>query len=108
MYYHELTDTEKKLLAMMSEIGFGRIENLEIFCGVIALTPESRKISSASFEHADNIHKASRTDGNFLLTDKHIRFINMLRGIRKGTLHAIQITAGLPVRAEIEETIQSL
>lgn len=108
MFYHELTDAEKKLLTLMSEIGFGRIENLEISCGVIALTPESRKISSASFEHADNIHKASRTDGNFLLTDKHIRFINMLRGIRKGTLHAIQITAGLPVRAEIEEVIQSL
>ena len=108
MYYHELTDAEKKLLAMMSEIGFGRIENLEISCGAVSLTPKSRKISSASFEHADNIHKASRTDGNFLLTDKHIRFINMLRGIRKGTLHAIQITAGLPVRAEIEETIQSL
>ena len=57
MYYHELTDAEKKLLTLMSEIGFGRIENLEISCGVIALTPESRKISSASFEHADNIQK---------------------------------------------------
>ncbi len=108
MYYHELTDAEKKLLTLMSEIGFGRIENLEISRGAVALTPESRKVSSASFEHADNIHKASRTDGNFLLTDKHIRFINMLRGIKKGTLHTIQITAGLPVRAEIEEAIQSL
>lgn len=108
MYYYELTDAEKKLLTLMSEIGFGRIENLEISRGAVALTPESRKVSSASFEHADNIHKASRTDGNFLLTDKHIRFINMLRGIKKGTLHSIQITAGLPVRAEIEEAIQSL
>jgi hypothetical protein len=33
MYYHELTDAEKKLLTLMSEIGFGRIENLEISRG---------------------------------------------------------------------------
>lgn len=108
MFYDELSDAEKKLLTLMSEIGFGRIENLEISCGAVTLTPKSRKISSACFEHTDTPHKASRTDGNFLLTEKHIRFISMLRGISKGTLHAIQITAGLPVRAEIEETIQSL
>ena len=108
MFYDEVSDAEKKLLTLMSEIGFGRIENLEISCGAVTLTPKSRKISSACFEHTDTPHKASRTDGNFLLTEKHIRFISMLRGISKGTLHAIQITAGLPVRAEIEETIQSL
>ena len=108
MVYSELNDREKNLFSIMREIGFGRIENHKVRNGQIESTAASRKISTMTFDREDALHTSSRQDGNFILSEKHLRFLKKLRLIGNGTIQSILIQAGLPVRAEIEETVTSI
>jgi hypothetical protein len=108
MYYRELNGMEQRLVAVMRKINFGRLENLVIEDGHAKTTATSRKISTANFEREETPHAASRPDGDFILTDKHVRFLRHLRKVGNGRINSISIRAGLPVSAEIEEAVASI
>jgi len=91
----------------MQTVCYGRLENIDITAGQAELTSASRKIVTANFDHDDTPYAPSREDGDFILTEKHQRFLRRIRKIKKGRIQSITVTAGLPVRAEIEEAITS-
>lgn len=108
MTFNDLESGEQNLFRLMRAISFGRLENITINNGHAEVTAASRKIVTANFDHDDLPYEPSRSDGNFLLTDKHIRFLQRVRKATKGKIKSITITSGLPARAEIEEAIISI
>jgi len=107
MTFKQLDIREQSLLTLMRTVCYGRLENIDITAGHAELTPSSRKIVTVNFDHDDALYAPSREDGDFLLTEKHQRFLRRIRNIPKGRIQSITVTAGLPVRADIEEAITS-
>ncbi|MDD3069462.1 MAG: hypothetical protein PHR89_04640 [Bacilli bacterium] len=108
MHFCALMETDRKLISLMGVVLYGRLENLAIEDGHAKITAASRKISTANFEREESPHTASRPDGDFILTDRHVRFLRHLRKVGNGRINSITIRAGLPVSAEIEETVASI
>lgn len=108
MHFSALMETDRKLVSLMGAVLYGRLENLAIEDGHAKTTATSKKISTANFEHDETPHAAARPDGDFILTDKHVRFLRHLRKVGNGRIKSITIRAGLPVSAEIEEAVSSI
>lgn len=104
----QLDPGDRKLISLMGAVFFGRLENLDIEDGHAKLTPSSRKIITANFDYEDTPHTSSRADGDFILTEKHERLLRRIRRVGDGRIKSITIRAGLPVSAEIEESVTSI
>ncbi len=105
MTYLELDRRDQKMIALMGAVAFGRLENFIIEDGFAQATADSQQIITDNYDHDDTPHAAKRADGNFLLTDKHMRFLRRIRKIKNGKIKSITIRSGLPVASEISEAI---
>ncbi len=103
----QLETGDRKLISLMGSVFFGRLENLDIENGHAKLVPGSRKIATANFDKDDAPHAASRADGDFILTERHVRFLRRVGGVKAGKIHSVTIQNGLPVRADIEEAAET-
>ncbi len=108
MTFRELDAGDQKLLALMQTVDYGRLEKLSIRNGHAVVTSASRKVRSRKIGTVPTPHRSSRKDGDFLLTEKHLEFLSVIREITDGFINVIQIQAGLPVSLETEENIASI
>lgn len=102
MTFSSLTSEERGILALMKSIDYGRLEHLAIRDGRIVRTNDSRKIQFTKLG-AKSVQR--KTGDDFILSEKHIEFLELVRGTRNGIINTIQIQAGLPVSVETEEPI---
>lgn len=105
MTVKELDVRDQKLFALMQQIDFGRLEHLDLQNGFAVSTAQSRKVSSRKLGKESAPHRNSRIDGNFILTDKHISFLENIKTAGSGHIVVIQIQNGLPVSMELAEGI---
>ena len=108
MTFSQLDAGDQKLLKLMQTIDYGRLEQFSICNGHVVATSTSRKVRSRKIGTRTTLHRQSRSDGDFLLTEKHMEFFQEIREIAEGFIKVIQIQAGLPVSFEIEESISSI
>ena len=106
MTFKQLNAGDQNLLKLMQTVDYGRLEQFSICNGHVVATSASRKVRSRKIR--TTLHRQSRSDGDFLLTEKHIEFFQEIREIAEGFIKVIQIQAGLPVSFEIEESISSI
>ena len=97
MTFKQLNAGDQNLLKLMQTVDYGRLEQFSICNGHVVATSART-----------TLHRQSRSDGDFLLTEKHIEFFQEIREIAEGFIKVIQIQAGLPVSFEIEESISSI
>ncbi len=108
MTFRQLDRRDQNLFTLMQTVDYGRLENFVIQDGHAIATKQSRKVRSRKIG-ADKIQRrATRSDGDFLLTDKHEEFLSLVQGTADGIIKVIQIQAGLPVSLEIEEAVSSI
>ena len=98
MTYSSLAPEDRNILSLMKTIDYGRLEHLVIQDGHIARTKESRIVQSIRFDAKNTMRE---TDKNFLLSEKHMKFLDDVRKIGNAVINTIQIQAGLPVSMEI-------
>ena len=98
MTYSNLTQEDRNILSLMKTIDYGRLEHLVIQDGHIAKTKDSRMVRSIRFDAKNTTRE---TDKNFLLSEKHMKFLDDVRKIGNAVINTIQIQAGLPVSMEI-------
>lgn len=103
MFYRELREMEKRLITVMSEIKFGRLENIRIENGNIISGFTGKRILSVKFDRDDPPYHRNRADGDFQLTENHLRLIEKIRSSENAFIRKIQIFNGLPMDAEFEE-----
>lgn len=94
-----------KLLDSMSQAGFGRMENIGIKNGCPYYTPASRIVRSVLLDKKKFEHTPSRPDGNFLLTERQIAFVNTIEAVRNGNIVSLLFSDGLPGRMDIAERL---
>ena len=102
----ELTSSERNLLTLISQIGFGRLENLELQNGTVVTVPASRRVRTYKPErgHADR----KPATGTFMLKDCQAEFLNRLHTVGNGIIRSIVIQDGLPIHFEIEEVLTAI
>ena len=105
MTLNELDVRDQRLFRLMQQINFGRLESLEIKNGFAVCTPNSRRITSKKIGGENVIHISKRSDGNFLLSDKHLSFLKSIKELTSAVIEVIQIQNGLPVSMEISEAM---
>lgn len=98
MTYSSLTQEDRNILSLMKTIDYGRLEHLVIQDGHITKTKDSRMVRSIRFDAKNTTRE---TDKNFLLSEKHMKFLDDVRKIGNAVINTIQIQAGLPVSMEI-------
>ena len=105
MIFKQLDQREQKLLSLIQSIGYGRLEKLTVQNGYAVFTADSRKICSRKIGAEKFQHNMTRADGDFILNDKYVELLSIVRATADGIINVIQIQAGLPVSLEIEEKI---
>ncbi len=108
MTYLELDKRDQTIFALMKTIDFGRLSNFIIRDGHAVATRQSRQVRSRKIGAEKIKRQAARPDGNFVLTEKHEEFLDLVRETSDGVINVIQIQAGLPVSLEIEEAVASI
>jgi len=100
------SEVQKKiwnLLELMSQAGFGRMENIVVKDGCPHLTQESHLVRTVVLDKRPFEHRASRMDGDFILTDRQVAFVNSVQSIHDGMIVTLQFSEGLPGRMDISE-----
>lgn len=108
MTYLELDKRDQKMIALMGAVAFGRLENFIVENGFAKATADSLQIITDNYEHDDAPRIPKRDDGNFILTEKHVRFLRRIRRVKNGKIKSITIRFGLPVSSEIAEAVESI
>ena len=103
MLKSEVQKKTRELLELMSQTGFGRMENVVVKDGCPYLTQESRLVRTVVLEKKTFEHRTSRADGDFILTDRQVAFVNCIRSIHDGKIVSLQFSEGLPGRMDISE-----
>lgn len=101
----ELSDPERRLLELLQEVNFGRIENLQVRGGAPVWEPvpqviQTRKMGSSTGPRAE----ASLQD--FWLKQPLVDLLQTIREIRDGEILTITVMHGLPHVVEIRHHVQ--
>ncbi|HUT52163.1 MAG TPA: hypothetical protein VM658_02110 [bacterium] len=97
-----LSPARRRLLDLMSDIYFGRIERLSVQDGEPMFEPPPKVVRKIKIGGENGPH---RDEGkrDFVLKDKVREFFDHLAGLGNGTISRIEVQAGLPFSLEIEE-----
>ncbi len=105
MKNYDLPGEAQRLLEIMRRIGFGRLENIHLKNGHPIATPESRAVRSMMFDKKTFEHTGKRADGDYILNDRQLTFIQAIQNVANGSIVSVSVSEGLPVRMEITENI---
>jgi len=98
----ELSRARRRLLDLMSEIGFGRIEGLIIQSGEPVFCPAPRMIREVVFRNSDP-DESRRRPGDYPLKRQAQELFAQIDLIRDGRIERLEIKHGLPFRMTVEE-----
>lgn len=98
---HDLSPSERRFLAAMNELGFGRFEFLRIEHGELLLDPWPKNIRDVKFGSQDATpHKG--LDDAFELRPAVVEFFEYVRAVEEGQILCLTVKHGLPFSMQIE------
>ena len=98
-----LSEPRQRLVELMQEVNFGRIENLVICDGQPVLSPLPRIIREVKFG-GDNGPRPEVLSKDFPLKVQVDELLRYLDDLRDGEISVLEIKYGLPFRMAVEET----
>jgi hypothetical protein len=93
-----LPEPRRRLLELMQEIHYGRLENLVVRDGQPLFSPPPRVVREVKFG-GDNSPRRDLASADFLLKDQILDLFSQLDALGNGTIEVLEIKAGLPFRA---------
>lgn len=106
MHTDDITTADKRLLEVITQIGYGRLENLELRNGTVIAANASCRVRSYKPERACAVKQP--TAGAFKLKDCQAEFLQRLHAIGNGFIRVIVIQDGLPIHVEMEDTLTTI
>lgn len=104
MRVSELSPARRALVDLMRRVQFGRIEGLRVSDGQPMLTPPPRVFRELKFPLDESQNRAP-VSADFELKQQVLDLIELFDQLREGTLQWLEIKAGLPFRAQVEQPI---
>jgi len=101
-----LSAPRRRLLELMQEINFGRIEGLAVRGGEPVLDPPPRVVREIKFG-GENGPRRELGSGDFALKAQAVEFFTHLSRLGDGTVEILEIKHGLPFRMSVEEAVRA-
>lgn len=99
-----LLPPSRRLLQLMQEVNFGRIEDLAVRNGQPVLDPGPRIVREVKFG-GENGPRAQRGAEDFTLKAHVVELFEYLNRMGNGTIEALEIKHGLPFRMIVEDPV---
>jgi hypothetical protein len=96
----QLTPSRKRLLELMQQIRFGRIEGLAVRAGEPVLEPALIVVREVKFA-AENGPRPEASLQDFVLKHQHRDLFTLLDEMGDGTIATLTVKHGLPFHAEV-------
>jgi hypothetical protein len=93
--------SERRFLAAITELGFGRFELLRIERGELVLDPWPATVRHVKFGSADAAMHKPLPDG-FELKAQVAEFFEYVRAVNEGEIRCLELRHGLPFSMEIQ------
>jgi len=101
----DLSEPRRRLLELMQEVNYGRIENLEVRDGEPVFDPPPRIIRKIKIAAANGPRPEIKSH-DFTLRKEVVEFFEHLETLGAGVVRCIEIKNGLPFSMDIEATVQ--
>ena len=98
-----LSEAERKLLRLMSDVGFGRIKQLRVINGQPNFS-NIRIIRDIKLGAQDDVQRPS---GDFALKRELRAFFTVLRRLDAAIIRKVEIRHGLPAHLQVEEAMDA-
>ena len=102
-HFRDLSPARRRLVALMQDLHFGRIERLEIPAGEPVFDPAPSAIREIKLGNAEPA--PPRPNGDFQLKGQVIDLIRELDALGDGVVEAIEVRHGLPFRVLVNEVL---
>jgi hypothetical protein len=101
-----LSPSRQRLVELMQETNFGRIEGLVVRNGEPVLDPAPRITRDILFgKNKDNGVHTARAKADFVLKDEHTQLFRFFEVKRSLTIETLIIQHGLPARMTLRQSI---
>ena len=100
----DLTTSQQRLVTLMREIRFGRIEGLTVADGEPVFQDPTTVFRDFKFGAGDDVTPA-KPNRDFALKVQVTEMLDHLRRMRDGVVEILEIKNGLPFRMSVKETI---
>ncbi len=97
----DLLPSERRFLAAMQQLGFGRFEFLQIRDGELVLDPWPTTVRDVKFGTSDPAAVKPFPE-EFELKRQAVEFFEYVRSVEAGEIRTLEIKHGLPFSMEIE------
>ena len=97
-----LSPVRRRLLKLMQDVGFGRIENLQVRHREPVFDPAPRVVRDVVLGKKNGPH-AARDRDDFALKDAVIELFELFDEAGSTTVERIVVQHGLPLRVELEQ-----
>ena len=99
----ELRSSERRFVAAMQRLGFGRFEFLRIDHGELVLDPWPTTVRDVKF--CARTSQPDTAAEEFLLKQQVVELFEYVRGVDVGEIRILEVKNGLPFSMEIEHPI---
>lgn len=100
-FTRELLPSERRFLAAMHQLGFGRCEYLRIERGELVLDPWPTTVRDVKFGTTDPVALRQFPD-EFELKQQVAELFEYVRSVEAGEIRALEVKNGLPFSMEVE------
>ena len=101
---HSLTPAQTRLLSLMQEMNFGRIEGMAVVNGQPVFDPPPRIVRQVKF-CSENGPRRERNLNEFNLREQVIELFDAIARMGNGTVESIEVKHGLPFLMNLEEAV---
>jgi len=99
----DLSPTERRLVTVLQQLGFGHLESVKIRCGEVVLDRTLTLVQVLKFGAAESQPPSPSAD--FELKKSMADLFEYIRGVDDGVVRRLEIRHGLPFAMEIERRI---
>ena len=100
----ELSAARTRLVEMMQQIGFGRVDDLVVQDGEPVFNPMPRIIQDIKLG-AENVARPQPDSADFTLRSQVIELFAHLTELGNGTVQSIEVRHGLPFRLLVQRSV---
>src|SRR5437016_3545799 len=87
--------SERRFLAAIQQLGYGRFESLRIHCGEFVLDPWPTTVRSIKFGNASP-NKRDAGSAEFELKQQAVQLFEFVRSVAAGEIRVLEVRGGLP------------
>jgi hypothetical protein len=96
----DLLPSERRLVAAMNQLGFGRFESIRIERGELVLEPWPTTVRGVKFGSVDTTPEA--LSGEIQLKRQVVELFEYVRSVDVGEIRCLEVRHGLPFSMEVE------